>query len=79
LRTALIDSKPNSMFVCFLAGGGGGGSDVPALKQHYDRVLVALQQERDALMAEKVHIMQVSWLPSSNWALSTRRRASRSG
>jgi hypothetical protein len=37
-----------------------GSGDVPALKQHYDRVLQSLQSERDNLLAEKVSIMQVS-------------------
>ncbi len=32
---------------------------VPALKQHYDRVLSDLQKERDTLMADRASIMQV--------------------
>jgi hypothetical protein len=32
---------------------------VPALKQHYDRVLADLQRERDALVNEKNVILQV--------------------
>lgn len=35
---------------------------VPALKQHYDRVLADLQTERDSLISERKALMDVSAL-----------------
>ncbi|GFH16078.1 kinesin motor domain-containing protein, partial [Haematococcus lacustris] len=37
-----------------------GSGQVPALKQHYDRVLAEVQRERDALVNEKTVILQVT-------------------
>lgn len=56
----LLESKEKRM-----AELQSGSGQVPALKQHYDRVLADLQKERDSLMQEKVTIMQVCvWGPS---------------
>lgn len=37
-----------------------GTGQVPALKQHYDRVLADLQSERDSLISERKALMDVS-------------------
>ena len=50
----MLESKERKMADLMAKSG-----QVPALKQHYDRVLADLQRERDELISEKQTILQV--------------------
>lgn len=48
---------------------------MPALKQHYDRVLAELESQRDTLVAERKSLMEVGrglregcWVAAARWA-----------